>query len=213
MDEAHDLARARDFPVVSALLPLLEDFVCYLPQGRLAVTPFTVIIATTHYGMLDPALRSRMGIPYDLDAYDKHELTAIVTNLQSKLNCKIDPDAAEMIAVRSRGQPRTVVNITRECHNYAVASSAERIGRDEVFAACELLRIDEYGLMEDDRKILRLLSNGPVSLSGCASYLGMDRKSFENVIEDFLFREGYITRGSRGRDITEKGMELLASID
>ena len=209
VDEAHDLARARDFPVVSALLPLLEDFVCYLPQGRLAVQPFTVILATTHYGMLDPALRSRMGIPYDLDPYEMRELSTIVTNLQGKLNCKIDTDAAEMIAVRCRGQPRTAVNITRECHNYAVASGAERIGKDEVLAACDLLRIDEYGLMEDDRKILNLLANGPVSLSGCASYLGMDRKTFENVVEDFLFREGYITRGSKGRDITEKGMGIL----
>jgi Holliday junction resolvasome RuvABC ATP-dependent DNA helicase subunit len=40
----------------------------------------------------------------------------------------------------------------------------------------------------------------------------MDRKTFEGVIEDFLFRQGYITRGSRGRDITEKGMEVLAHI-
>ncbi len=118
-----------------------------------------------------------------------------------------------MIAVRCRGQPRTAVNITRECHNYAVASSVERISREEVAAACDLLRIDEYGLMENDRKILALLSNGPVSLSGCASCLGMDRKTFENVIEDFLFREGYITRGSKGRDITEKGMEILTLIE
>ena len=212
IDEAHDLARARDFPVVSALLPLLEDFVCYLSQGRLAVQPFTVILATTHYGQLDPALRSRMGIPYDLDSYEKHELSAIVTNLQGKLNCKIDDEAAEMIAVRSRGQPRTAVNITRECHSYMIATGGERTGVDEVLAACELLRIDEHGLMENDRKTLNLLSNGPVSLSGCASYLGMDRKTFENVIEDFLFRQGYITRGSRGRDITEKGMEILALI-
>jgi Holliday junction DNA helicase RuvB len=212
VDEAHDLARTRDYPVVSALLPLLEDFVFYLPQGRLAVQPFTVILATTHYGQLDPALRSRMGIPYDLDPYGKHELSTIVLNLQGKLNCRIDGDAADMIAVRSRGQPRTAVNITRECHNYALATGADRIGADQVIAACELLRIDEYGLMEDDRKILNLLANGPVSLSGCASYLGMDRKSFENVIEDFLFREGYITRSSRGRDITEKGMEILARI-
>ncbi len=212
IDEAHDLARARDFPVVSALLPLLEDFVCYLPQGRLAVQPFTVILATTHYGMLDPALRSRMGIPYDLDAYEMHELSDIVMNLQDKLNCKIDADAAEMIGARCRGQPRTAVNITRECHNYAIASGVERVSADEVLAACDLLRIDKYGLMEDDRKVLNLLSNGPVSLTGCASYLGMDKKTFENVIEDFLFREGYITRGSRGRDITEKGMEILTLI-
>jgi Holliday junction DNA helicase RuvB len=212
VDEAHDLARARDFPIVSALLPLLEDFVCYLPQGRLAVQPFTVILATTHYGQLDPALRSRMGIPYNLDPYGEHELSSIVTNLQSRLNCRIDAEAADMIAVRSRGQPRTAVNITRECHNYAVATSADRIGADEVLATCRFLRIDEYGLMEDDRKILNLLSDRPVSLMGCASYLGMDRKTFENVIEDFLFREGYITRSSRGRDITEKGMEVLACI-
>ena len=212
VDEAHDLARARDFPIVSALLPLLEDFVCYLPQGRLGVQPFTIILATTHYGQLDPALRSRMGIPYDFDPYEKRELSTIVTNLQSKLNCRIDAEAAQMIAVRSRGQPRTAVNITRECHNYAVAGGADLIGTDQVLATCELLRIDEYGLMEDDRKILNLLSNGPVSLSGCASYLGMDRRTFENVIEDFLFREGYITRSSRGRDITEKGMEILARI-
>jgi Holliday junction DNA helicase RuvB len=212
VDEAHDLARARDVPIISALLPLLEDFVCYLPQGRLAVQPFTVILATTHYGQLDPAMRSRMGIPYDLDPYERDELCRIVTNLQSKLNCRIDAEAAEMIAVRSRGQPRTAVNITRECHNYAIATGADQLGREEVLAACKLLRIDEYGLMEDDRRILNLLSNGPVSLTGCASYLGMDRKSFENTIEDFLFREGYITRGSRGRDITEKGMEILAKI-
>jgi Holliday junction DNA helicase RuvB len=212
VDEAHDLARAKDFPIISALLPLLEDFVCYLPQGRLGVQPFTVILATTHYGQLDPALRSRMGIPYNLDPYERHELTTIVVNLQSKLNCRIDAEAADMIAARSRGQPRTAVNITRECHNYTLAKGADGIGVDQVLAACELLRIDGYGLMEEDRRILNLLANGPVSLSGCASYLGMDRKTFEGVIEDFLFRQGYITRGSKGRDITEKGMEVLARI-
>ena len=94
-----------------------------------------------------------------------------------------------------------------------MVSGFERIGGEEVRATCDLLRIDEYGLMEDDRKILDLLSKGPVSLSGCASYLGMDRKTFENIIEDFLFRKGYITRGSKGRDITEKGMEILTLIN
>lgn len=213
VDEAHDLARARDYPIISALLPLLEDFVCYFPQGRLAVQPFTVILATTHYGQLDPALRSRMGIPYNFDPYEKQQLSAIIMNLQAKLNCKIDAVAAEIIAGRSRGQPRTAVNITRECYNYAVAQRSDQIGIAEVLAACGLLRIDEYGLMEDDRRILHLLSNGPVSLAGCASYLGMDRITFEDIIEDFLFREGYIKRTSRGRDITEKGMEILTRTD
>ena len=75
IDEAHDLKLGEG--VVSGMLPLLEDWKLSMSTGTKNVEPFTCIMATTEWGTLDGALRSRMGEEYELDRYDEMEMTLI----------------------------------------------------------------------------------------------------------------------------------------
>lgn len=205
VDESHDLAKA-GLPIVSGLLPLLEDFMLHTDTGSREVKPFTMIMATTSFGMLDKAIRSRMGIPYSFDTYTVKDMAQIVLLHAEKRDISLSTIAADEIALRSRGNPRYCLALLQECYNMA-GQSWVKIGA--CFKAFETLRIDEYGLRQDDRRLLELLSSGPCSLTRCATYVGLDKTTFQETIELFLFREGYITTNSRGRMLTDKGKEML----
>ena len=178
IDEAHDLSKA-DASIVSGLLPLLEDWVCHTSTGATDVQPFTCIMATTSFGMLDRALRSRMGIPYQFDPYTVADMTKIVQIHADNVDATVTPELAYEIAKRSRGNPRFCLNLLRECHNATVAADAEEITEESCLAAFNTLGLDKNGLTQDDRKLLELLANGPCSLYRCAAYLGIDKTTFE----------------------------------
>lgn len=208
IDEAHDLAKA-DLPIISGLLPLLEDYILHTASGSREVEPFTCVMATTSFGMLDRALRSRLGIPYSLDTYSEDEMAKIVVYHAQKQDILLDWTPALSIAYRSRGNPRYALNLLGECVNFAVSAERDAPNVADCNRAFEALCIDKNGLAGEDRNLLELLASGPCSLSKCASALGMDKRTFEETVESFMFRAGYITTNSRGRMLTKKGIEIL----
>ena len=64
-----------------------------------------------------------------------------------------------------------------------------------------------------DMRYLSFLYNSRKStgLESISLALGTDKKSIEVVIEPFLMRQGYATKGPRGRKITQKGVEVIES--
>lgn len=210
VDEAHDLARA-ELPIVSGLLPLLEDFMLHMETGSRPVLPFTMIFATTTFGMLDPAIRSRMGIPYELSDYNHKELMQIAQLHAERQQLPPLPDrVAEEIARRCRGNPRTCGNLVKEIHNFSIAAGGNgNIIYKDCMKTFEVLGIDENGFSETDWTLLNKLNEGPLAITRCAGYLGMDKKTFEATIFPYLFKRGLIIIYSRGVQLTDAGVELV----
>ena len=69
--------------------------------------------------------------------------------------------------------------------------------------ALDLLEVDQYGLDQVDRKILRTLivqyQGGPVGIETLAASIGEDAGTLEDVYEPYLLQNGFINRTPRGR--------------
>jgi len=207
IDEAHDLKLTDG--IVTGMLPLLEDFVLSTPDGTIHVKPFTCIMATTNWGDLDKAIRSRMGLPYELDPYSDVEMKQIVKSHAKRMEIEIDDGAAEFIALRSRKNPRGCSLMLTEARNHALVLKSDRVTVEACVRAFELLRTDRFGLREQDRRLLSRLLTGPCAKTKCAGLLGMDVKTFEATVSTYLFNEGLISVSSKGTEITEKGRKYI----
>ena len=79
--------------------------------------------------------------------------------------------------------------------------------------ALELLGIDEMGLNQSDRMILKTVaekfSGGPVGLGTLAAALGDETGTIEEYNEPYLMQIGFLERTPRGRLITPKGKEHI----
>ena len=81
-----------------------------------------------------------------------------------------------------------------------------RIDRDVVNTALNMLAIDERGLDEMDKKLLRVLidhyKGGPVGIKTLALAVGEEPSTIEEVCEPFLIMQGFLNRTPRGREAT-----------
>ena len=107
---------------VHRLRPTLEEFLYPAMEDRrvdvrisegphaetipMALEPFTLIGATTRYGLLTPPMRARFGMVERLNFYPAEDLTQIVKRSARILGVTIDQAGAEEMAKRSRGTPR-----------------------------------------------------------------------------------------------------------
>src|SRR5213595_180773 len=117
IDEIHRLR-----PIIEEFLyPAMEDFRIdiRLSEGPKAQTivmpvePFTLIGATTRFGMLTAPMRARFGIQQRLNYYPKDDLQLIVQRTADVLKAAIDTEGALEIARRSRGTPRVANRLLR----------------------------------------------------------------------------------------------------
>ena len=86
---------------------------------QLTLSPFTLIGATTRSGLLTSPLRARFGINCHLEFYDHDVLNRIVRRSARLLNVPITDDAAQEIALRSRGTPRIANALLRRVRDFA----------------------------------------------------------------------------------------------
>jgi len=74
-------------------------------------------------------------------------------------------------------------------------------------------RIDELGLDELDRSVLRALAEvyegGPAGIEAIAATLGEEKDTLEDVVEPYLLQIGFVRRTRRGREITKAACEHL----
>lgn len=215
IDEAHDLAKS-DIPIISGLLPLLEDWKMHISTEKyrvsFSVEPFTCILATTNYGMLDQALISRMGIPYRFDEYTEEDLAQIALVHADKRRVALKEDAALEIGKRARGNPRKCLNLMMECNNIAIANGGGIITPEVCTRAFDILQIDPHGFTLQDKDLLLLLSNGSASAARCANAMRLDKVTYEKTVEPYLLDRGLIAVDSRGRKLTDKGETLIKEI-
>ena len=76
-----------------------------------------------------------------------------------------------------------------------------------------LLKIDELGLDESDRQVLRTIienhRGGPVGVSTIASTMSEDVETIEEVYEPFLMNAGLLSRTKAGRVVTDRAYAHL----
>ncbi len=210
IDEVHRLSRA----VEEILYPAMEDFALDLVIGkgpgarsvRLAMPKFTLIGATTRYAMVSAPMRDRFGSVYRLDFYDAPTLAQIVGRSAHILGVPLPEDAAFEIARRSRGTPRIANRILRRVRDYAEVRGSGSITLESTREALALLEIDDLGLDETDRQVIRCIvekfAGGPVGLDTIAASIGEEADTIMDVYEPFLLQRGFLQRTPRGRMAT-----------
>lgn len=207
IDEIHRLNKT----IEEYLYPAMEDFRLDIiidqgPNARsvtLNLPPFTLVGATTRPGILSAPLRSRFGINNRLEYYESADLEKIVLRSARLLGLDMGPDGARVIALRSRGTPRIANNLLRWVRDYATVKNEGKVDLDTATRALEMLDIDQYGLNEMDKRLLRTLvekfKGGPVGLNSLAVAVAEDPNTIEEVHEPFLIMEGYLQRTQQGR--------------
>lgn len=217
IDEIHRLSPVVEEYLYSAMEDYRIDIMIDKGPGarsvQLSLNPFTLVGATTRSGLLTSPLRARFGINCHLEYYDHHVLRRIVLRSASLLNVPCDTDAADEIAMRSRGTPRIANALLRRVRDFAQVKGSGRIDLPIARYALEALNIDRYGLDQIDNKIIstiiRKFKGGPVGLTTIATALGEDPGTIEDVYEPFLIKEGFIKRTPRGREVTQLAYDHL----
>ena len=117
------------------------------------------------------------------------------------------------IASRSRGTPRIANRMLRRVRDFAQVKGEGIITRDIANEALLRLEVDEAGLDNVDRRMLRsiieLYNGGPVGLEALAATINEEAVTLEDVYEPFLLQQGFLTRTLRGRCVTQKAYEHL----
>ena len=207
IDEIHRLNKS----VEEILYPALEDFTLDIIIGkgpsarsiRLDLPKFTLIGATTRAGSLTTPLRDRFGIVSRLELYTPEQLDLIVKRSSSILGVSIEEQASMEIAKRSRGTPRIANRILKRVRDYSSVLGDGTITLELARIALNKLEIDELGLDEIDRKMLKTIivnyRGGPVGLETLAATIAEEAETIEDVYEPYLMQIGFLARTPRGR--------------
>jgi Holliday junction DNA helicase RuvB len=215
IDEIHRLS-----PVVEEILyPAMEDRQLDIVIGegpsarsiKLDLPAFTLVGATTRAGLLTSPLRDRFGIVQRLEFYSAEELQQIILRSAKIFNAEIDLDAAWEIAQRSRGTPRIANRLLRRVRDYAQVRNNQRIDAALADYALTALGVDKAGFDGMDRSLLQTIiekfGGGPVGIDSLAAALSEERGTIEDVLEPYLIQQGFLMRTTRGRVITDKGLQ------
>ena len=217
IDEIHRLNHA----VEEILYSAMEDYALDIIVGkgpsarniRFPLKRFTLIGATTRAGMLSSPLRDRFGILCRLDMYTPEELKRIVTRSARTLGISVDEQGGYEIARRSRGTPRIANRLLKRVRDFSHVAGSDTVTEEQARRALLKMEIDELGLDETDRNMLRALiekfNGGPAGLDTLAATINEDVNTIEDVYEPYLMQLGFIARTPRGRVCLKGGYEHI----
>jgi Holliday junction DNA helicase RuvB len=217
IDEIHRLPSA----VEEYLYTAMEDFRIDLVLGEginartinMTLQPFTLIGATTRAGLLSSPLRDRFQLREHLEFYSDLELTEIVSRNAGKLAVTIEPEAASIIAHRSRGTPRVANNRLRCVRDYVTSKADGHITCQLAEDALKMWGVDQRGLDKQDRKyletLIRVFDGGPVGLEALAHTMNIATETLSDEIEPYLLRSELLVRSPRGRMATTAAWQHL----
>lgn len=212
IDEIHRLPK----PIEEVLYSAMEDFYVDIVIGQGETThavhvplpPFTLIGATTLAGQLSAPLRDRFGIVEHLQYYTVPELEQIIKRSSAVFKTAIAPEAAHELARRSRGTPRVANRLLKRVRDFAEVKGEKTISLATTSKALQQLQVDNEGLDQTDRKLLRTIvqsyGGGPVGIRTLAANVGEDMETIESMYEPYLLQHGFILLTPRGRIATKK---------
>ena len=217
IDEIHRLPKT----VEEILYSAMEDYALDIIIGkgpaarsvRLDLPRFTLIGATTRMGSIAAPLRDRFGVICHLEFYTPEELQIIVERAAEILKVTIDPEGAYEIGRRSRGTPRVANRLLKRVRDFAEVGGHDTITRDVCRDAMKRLEIDDLGLDQNDRRLLRKLvkdfGGRPVGVDTLAASLNEEAETLEDVYEPYLMQLGMLQRTPKGRQATLAAYQYL----
>ena len=207
--------------IQEVLYPAMEDYRLDIilgqgPSARTVPIPlpkYTLVGATTRSGQLSAPFRDRFGLNLRLNFYDVDQLSEILRRDARLLGVEIDIEnnADKIIAGRSRGTPRVAKRMLRRVRDFVKVRKDGIITADAALEALEFYEVDELGLEEIDRDILRAIidkfNGGPVGLGTISISVNEEECTVEDAHEPYLIQAGLISRTPRGRVATTLAYE------
>lgn len=217
IDEIHRLK-----PVIEEILyTAMEDFGIDIIIGkgpsarnmRINLPKFTLIGATTKMSMLSAPLRARFGNIYKLQFYSDEDIKEIILRSAKILDCSISEEIAIALAKSCRKTPRIANRLLKRVRDYADVKHKSKINVSILNEALESIGVDEIGLDNMDRELLKLIidkfKGGPVGLNTLAAATSEEQETIEDIYEPYLIQLGFLERTSKGRLVTEKAYNHL----
>lgn len=217
IDEIHRLNRS----VEEVLYSAMEDYALDIIIGkgpsarsiRLDLAKFTLIGATTRAGSLSAPLRDRFGVISKFEMYNIEELKKIIKRSSGILNISIDDESMSEMAKRSRGTPRVSNRLLKRVRDFSQVKGTGIIDLDITKKTLKSLGIDEEGLENLDREILKIIierfNGGPVGIDTIAAAIGEERITIEDVYEPYLIQAGFLHRTQKGRMASKEAYKHL----
>ena len=218
IDEIHQMRKI----VQEMLYPAMEDYKLDItigegPSANIVQIPlprFTLVGATTREGLLTGPFLDRFGLNIHLDYYEVDDIYIIIKTNAKALKIDMDDEAVWEIAQCARGTPRVAKRLLMRVWDYALYKTETGIITKELSQdALEFYGIDELGLDDRDRKMLRTIieqfGGRAVGLKAIAVAISEDERTIEDVYEPYLIQMGFLTLTKTGRVATEAAYEHL----
>jgi len=171
------------------------------------------IFATTHAGLIKPALQSRLRnielLEYSLA--ERQEMTVKYLHREYGFSgSDFDVKAVEQIAKRSRNGRHVTENCDDICE-FIKQNEKTGLSIESVNETFKIKGIDKNGLTRVDRKMLKYLAEARtfVGLDTLEAAMNMTKKEIRQNLEPWLLRNNFISRHSAGRMITRKGNNAI----
>jgi Holliday junction DNA helicase RuvB len=203
IDEIHNLPQE----LGEYLYPIIEDFI--LPEGKNSrLKPFIFMGATTEKNILVKRfapLIDRCGADIILEPYSASDIKQILKQYNERAyQLDMEEEIYDILSNNVRFTPRI-----------ALAFFDDFIVCKDVKKVLNIHRVIKNGLTTTDVLILNHfieVGEKPIGIEALSMIAGVTRADFSYVIEPYLLSQGYMSRTSRGRIITNKGKLLLQEI-
>ncbi|NQU66069.1 MAG: AAA family ATPase [SAR324 cluster bacterium] len=213
LDEIHELP-----PIAqTTLYRAMENQQIFLESRRdkksrpVQIANFTIIGATTDPQRLLAPLRDRFRMVLDLEPYQVSELEMLLKSRCRQLGWIVEDQVFYETAKRGKGTPRIALRLLESVRMTASANNSKEITMGHFERACELQGIDPIGLTNNEVKYLKILydNDGSARLNVLASRLSLHSRHVSKIIEDYLIREGIVTKSNSLRILTQYGLEHI----
>ncbi|PJE69497.1 MAG: Holliday junction branch migration DNA helicase RuvB [Candidatus Staskawiczbacteria bacterium CG10_big_fil_rev_8_21_14_0_10_38_10] len=217
IDECHRMNKIIEEYLYSAM----EEFKLNIVLGRgplartmeLELPHFTLIGATTRIALISSPLRNRFGATFQLNFYNLSDIEKIIQRSAKILGVKVDQEATNIIAERSRFTPRVANRLLKRVRDFSQVEGDGLVTRETAKKALDFLEIDNMGLEPADRRILETIikkfNGGPVGIQTLAAAAQEEEDAVLDIYEPYLMQLGFIERSPRGRMATKLAYQHL----
>lgn len=213
IDEFHRLDRRAEEYLHTAMEDYRVDIKMRKSIVSIKINPFCMIGATTKPGNIPAPVRDRFGIVHSLVYYTPDELCQILEMNAKKLHLEYDKNGLMEVAGRSRGTPRIANRLLRRARDFCQLYHNNKLTKETVSQAMAVEGIEANGMTDLDRNYMDILWNvyggGPIGVDPIAATISTDTNTIEDYIEPFLMRQGLMQRTKQGREITQRGMDIM----
>ena len=214
IDEIHEL-----HPIAqTTLYRAMENQQIFLDTRKgkksrpIKIANFTIIGATTDPQKLLQPLRDRFKLVLEFEFYSEQELETLLRIRSKQIGLDVEEMVFSMIAQRGKGTPRIALRLLESTRMVACSENAEVITLEHFNKTCALEGIDNIGLTGSEIKYLKILyeNNYQARLNVIASRLGLHPRHVSKIIEQFLIRQGLVTKNNSVRVLTQYGFSHLS---